>query len=335
MASLLRLVGLLLALGLTWAPPVSAKVRLTLKVHRVASDVDYVQASRSIAIASVRDGRRYLLINDRRRQGTYLAKAGGCTLRGFAVPWILFDSCPSFAHIPWDMLYNVDTHKWTPFKCEQCVSDYGVAWGFRRAIGSRWLWFEHPDGCPGEQYGNPCSPSVFVRIPSGATRTWNQNPGMAADLDSPDLVRRFCWSLPPGLIAPFGAPTAPLVSQLFWDGRYSVQPLYRPGGPYTLSLEDCRSQLHIALLTAPSGPDYWFMTANSRALVWWLFGSRTLKGVFIHHLQQFAAALPVVPRTNSPFATLSLALTSQRLYIVDATHQLWAATGPKPRNNKQ
>jgi hypothetical protein len=336
MSRLTRLAVVLAAAAMSgaFAAPAPAKLAvLQLRFDRVATHVDYVQTSGSFALVSLRAGRRYELIDDRTRRRTYLWRAGGCTLKGIAAPWILFDSCPNFAGVPSEMLYNVDRRGWSPFKCDACVAGDYIAWQYRSAMGSRWLWFEHPGGCPGEQYGNPCSPSIFVSIPSGATRTWQPSAGMAADLDSRALMHRFCWSLPPGLIGPYGAPTAPLLTALVWGGKYSVQPLYRPGGPYTLLLEGCHSRAQIPLLTAATGAFSWLMAANSRALTWWVSGRRVL-GIFVPELRRFEIPLPATPHHALGLATFALALTSQRIFIVDSAHRLWAATGPREGTGK-
>jgi hypothetical protein len=178
------------------------------------------------------------------------------------------------------------------------------------------------------QYGNPCPPAVFVRIPSGRERLWQPSGELGADLDSPALVRKTCLPLPLGLIGPFTAPTAPLVTSLLWPDKLTVVSQNESPNSYTIFLESCGSEPRIPVLSATFGAYSWMVSANRHVLTWWVAGKR-LDGILIPSLRRFHLALPVVPKNHLGEFTGAVNVTSTQVYLLDSEGRIWAATLPR------
>jgi hypothetical protein len=227
--------------------------------------------------------------------------------------------------IPQPELYDIASRSWRSVPLSSSSNPCGPnpicdVTTYVTSAGSRWLQIEQLD-CP---EGEHCSyNNVFQNIQTGVVA---QNPAVPgghrlANLNAAHLSQRVCSpiTIPEG----FNIFSAPGPGDLTFEGQFALASSPGPNDTFPTYLEKCGTHLH-QLIQSPNGAQGIRPIASSPHAIAWQQTRSTLNVEFLPSRQRFVID---VPFTADPGIS-QLALTDNRLYVIDGSNKLWISPVP-------
>ena len=301
-------------------------------------------SGRYVLLAHYLDGSPMTLLDDETGKRTKV-NTFGCRYEAFGPPWILFQCVGPGVSDLW--VYNITTHKRTHVPCAVALCTPLFGTGFRyAAVGARWIFVFDALASPSCGDGLQCPPELhtFVNLRTGKLRYfYDQLSSMRImDLNAPYATRALCQPVMAGAVA---GPYIPYDDPVTFYGDFAA--IYTLSGRENLTvttyLERCGSTLHLPI-DPPSQPGFRGPIAgNAQAVVWMALDAsgvyhHELDGLLLPGLRRFSVKLPSKMFSCDVHGCLGggiAGVSSRRLYLTDASQQVWAAPFPPAAPSKR